>query len=101
MTEDSAKNVLDVGRHHGLVHEGGFTVASDGAGGWHFARPDGTALPRFFSPEAVVPGQLVASQKCMALSPLSLRPRWRGERMDDTMALGALQTLARLAPLAA
>jgi len=43
----------------------------------------------------------VASQHRMALSPLSLRPRWRGEKMDDTMALGALQTLARRARLAA
>jgi len=93
--------VLLCPRHHGLVHEGGFTVASDGDGGWHFARPDGTTLPRFFNAQPVVRGQLVASQKCMALSPLSLRPRWRGERMDDTMALGALQTLARRARLAA
>jgi len=87
--------------HHGLVHEGGFTVASDGAGGWHFARPDGTAIPRFFAAQTVVRGQLVASQSGMDLSPLSLRPRWRGERMDDNMALGALQTLARRARLAA
>jgi len=93
--------VLLCRHHHGLVHEGGFSVASDGAGGWHFARPDGTTLPRFFAAQPVIRGQLVASQHRMALSPLSLRPRWRGERMDDTMALGALQTLARRARLAA
>ena len=93
--------VLLCRRHHGLVHEGGFTVASDGAGGWHFARPDGTTLPRFFATQPVALGQLVASQIGMDLSPLSLRPRWRGERMDDNMALGALQTLARRARLAA
>jgi len=76
-------------------------VAPDVVGGWHFARPDGTTLPRFFDARPVTRGQLVASQKGMAPSPLSLRPRWRGEKMDDTMALGALQTLARRARLAA
>ena len=96
-----ANLVLLCGHHHRLVHERGFNVASDGAGGWHFARPDGTTLPQFFAAQPVAPGQLVASQIGMALSPLSLRPRWRGEKMDDNMALGALQTLARRARLAA
>ena len=93
--------VLLCRRHHSLVHEGGFTVLSDGAGRWHFARPDGTTIPRFFAAQPVVRGQLVASQTGMDLSPLSLRPHWRGEKMDENMALGALQTLARRARLAA
>jgi len=96
-----ANLVLLCHHHHRLVHEGGFTVASDGAGGWQFTRPDGTTLPRFFTAQPVAPGQLVASQNGMGLSPLSLRPRWRGEKMDDNMAVAALQTLARRARLAA
>ena len=44
---------------------------------------------------------LVASQAALALSPISLHPRWRGERMDASMALGALKTLARRAQHAA
>jgi len=133
MTEDSAGNVLDVGRRTRTIppaiaralrrRDGGCLFPGctcerfvDGHHVIHWAdggetkldnlvllcrSPDGTTLPRFFAAQPVAPGQLVAFQDDMDLSPLSLRPRWRGEKMDDNMALGALQTLARRARLAA
>ncbi len=91
--------VLLCRHHHRLVHEGGFTVTADGRGGWRFARPDGVPLPEAHPTPAGDPEALIASHLRLGLSPLSLRPRWRGERMDDSMALDALWSLARRAGL--
>ncbi|MFA5787234.1 MAG: DUF222 domain-containing protein [Actinomycetota bacterium] len=42
----SLSNLLQLCRHHHrLVHEGGFSVRAEAAGGFSFSRPDGRAVP--------------------------------------------------------
>jgi hypothetical protein len=45
--ETSMENtMLLCSAHHRLVHEGGYEIRKDTAGGWYFRRPDGRAIPR-------------------------------------------------------
>ena len=83
-------------RHHRAVHEAGFRVVTDDAGGFTFYRPNGDRLPQV--PQAPVLGPdpvTTLMQVRTDITASSTLPRWRGERIDldfTVRALCGLQT---------
>ena len=57
--ETSLENTtLLCGRHHRLVHEGGYGIRKDHQGQRYFMRPDGRAIPRYgYRPDDMVDEQ--------------------------------------------
>ncbi len=79
--------------HHRLVHEGGYGLTLDAAGAPEFTTPDGLPIPA--APETRSRGNVLAltetnQQAGLDIDARSLFPNWRGERMDDSMAVYAL-----------
>ena len=88
--------VLLCRRHHRLAHEGGFGVSMGAESTVRFSYPDGRPLPfhrdgRFR--EDVVDIRHVNRRNGLSLGPETLPPRWHGERMDEDLALPAMQSL--------
>ncbi len=86
--------VLLCRHHHGLLHEGGFTLQRRDDGKLLFFRPDGELLPEVPKP----PLQPLAIEAIVAdggvdVSAETSRSLWDGSRMDLDMAVGGLMTL--------
>jgi hypothetical protein len=74
-------------RHHTHVHEYGFRVESDGAGGFRFLRPDGTTIEPSCTPPVLGPspvGTLLAHHHAagIAIDAQTGFPRWDGRPPD-------------------
>jgi len=85
--------VLLCRHHHRLVHEGGFGVRTNAAGGFEFSYPDGRVLPA--GPEPRFRGNAEVIRRGnrgrgLAIGPSTLPSLWRGEQMDHGMAVEAL-----------
>jgi hypothetical protein len=86
--------VLLCPHHHGLVHEGGWSVESSADGSWRFLSPTGTAAE---SPRMQAwGGQIMtwlrewAEKHEVDLGPDSNQPQWDGSKVDYDWAVGAL-----------
>ena len=90
--------VLLCGRHHRLVHEGGFGVARGPDGSLCFRRPDGRVVPAVPSPSRGSASQLRERNRAAGVQPVpgALRSLGRGERYDRGLAVEGL--LARAGP---
>jgi hypothetical protein len=85
--------VLLCRRHHRLVHEGGFGVASNDSGQVEFTRPDGAVLAQAPQPRSrgnVVELKRTHVRKGLRITPRTSIPRWHGEKMDHELAVLAL-----------
>lgn len=84
------------GKHHRLVHEGGFTVEGT-PGAWVFRRPDG--LPVETKPYTVEPldgGRVEADARLdLDFDPDAGRCRWAGENLDLGCTVDGLRGLDR------
>jgi hypothetical protein len=85
--------VLLCRRHHRLVHEGGFEVATNQNGEIEFTRPGGKIIPR--SPEPRSRGNVIHIQRAnrrngLNITPKTAVPRWHGEKMDHQLAVLSL-----------
>jgi len=85
--------VLLCRRHHRLVHEGGFGLRRAPGGGFEFSYPDGRLLPA--GPDSRFRGNVEAIRRGnrgrgLAIGPATLPSLWRGERMDQGLAVEAL-----------
>ena len=87
--------VLLCRRHHRLVHEEGFGLNRSVDGAINFTLPDGKIIPP--GPDTRFRGNVVAlrvrnRKKGLDITPITLPPKWYGEKMDNQMAvLGLLQ----------
>jgi hypothetical protein len=82
--------VLLCRRHHRLVHEGGFGVRRNGAGAIEFSYPDGRMMAT--GPASRFRGNVVSIRsgnrsRGLDITPETLPPLWRGEQMDDSLAV--------------
>ena len=87
--------VLLCRKHHRLVHEGGFGVRADGAGGFSFNYPDGRTMQpgpdtRFCGNAGVI--TRLNRENGLQIDSNTLPPTWTGERMDLNMAVCGLQS---------
>jgi hypothetical protein len=87
--------VLLCRRHHRLVHEGGFGVRMEPGGEVCFSYPDRDFLPA--TADGRFRGNVVAlrvanARSGLRLTPQTLPPDWRGERMDADLAQLAMQS---------
>ena len=87
--------VLLCRRHHRAVHEGGFRIARDDAGGVQFARPDGRALPAVplapaWSGEALEPTSERLAAEGISVDAQTATPAWDGERLDLDWVISVL-----------
>lgn len=86
--------VLACRHHHGLLHEGGFTVARRDDGKLLFFRPDGELLPEVPKPPLRVHDiEAIVAESGIDVSAETSRSLWDGSRMDLDMAVGGLMTL--------
>ncbi len=83
--------------HHRLVHEAGFQVVADGAGGFQFLRPDGTPLPAVApaprwqgAGEPLAPTVARLAMAGISIGPHTATPEWYGESLNVVGALDAL-----------
>jgi len=90
--------VLLCGRHHRLVHEGGFGVLRKPDGSLLFRRPDGRVVPSVPSLARGSVSELREGNRTVGVEvlPGALRPLGRGERYDRGLAVAGL--LARAGP---
>jgi len=90
--------VLLCGRHHRLVHEGGFDVARWAGGKLVFRRPDGRAIPPVPSPARGSCGELRerSRREGLLIGPATAAPLGAGEPFDRKLAVEGL--LARAGP---
>ncbi len=90
--------VLLCGRHHRLVHEGGFGVSRKASGDIVFRRPDGRVIPTVPSPARGSAAELRGRNRAAGVEvlPRALRSLGRGERYDRELAVAGL--LARAGP---
>ena len=93
-----ANLVLLCGRHHRLVHEGGFGVARKPDGGIVFRRPDGRVVPTVPSPTCGSASSLREGNRAAGVEvlPGALHSLGRGQRYDRGLAVEGL--LARAGP---
>ena len=87
--------VLLCRRHHRAVHEEGFRVTLDAAGGVEFLRPDGRPLPEApAAPEwtgpPLAPVTARLQHEGVAIDADTATPDWRGERLDLDWAIHVL-----------
>ncbi len=75
--------------HHHLVHEGGFSVESDGRGGFVFRNPDGMVIDQV---PPVVRGEAAAvpDMHRATIDSVTTRPHWHGEPLDLHYAVEVL-----------
>jgi hypothetical protein len=99
------------GFHHRLVHEGGYGLRRTDDGVFVFTRPDGTRVEKNgskcfrgnISPSASrgfdtsLRDCLSKHEPGLAITPETSRCQWRGESMDYSQAIEAMQTLEHLA----
>ena len=97
----SLDNLVNLCRwHHRLVHEGGYRLARDSAGGVRVIRPDGTLLPavprpprwtarQSEGPLAPTTERLAAAG--LAIGPYTATPLWDGHPFDVGWALDVLR----------
>jgi hypothetical protein len=86
--------VLACRHHHGLLHEGGFTVARRDDGKLLFFRPDGELLPEVPKPPLrMLEIEAIVAESGVDVSAEPSRSLWDGSRMDLDMAVGGLMTL--------
>ena len=90
--------ILLCGRHHRLVHEGGFGVARKADGALVFRRPDGRVVPAVPSPARGSAAELRGrnSEAGVEVLPEALHSLGRGQRYDRGLAVEGL--LARAGP---
>jgi len=90
--------VLLCGRHHRLVHEGGFALVRKADGSLVFRRPDGRVVPAVPSPACGSASELRERNRAARAEvlPGALRSLGRGERYDRELAVAGL--LARAGP---
>ena len=78
-----------------LVHEGGFAIRTSAHGAIEFTNPAGVVIPT--GPETRCRGNAFSlftahEQAGIHITPDTTIPNWRGEKMDDELAvLGMLQ----------
>jgi hypothetical protein len=82
--------VLLCRRHHRLVHEGGFGVCRNRQGAIEFTYPDGRVMVT--GPDLRFRGNVVSIKAAnrsrgLDITPETLPSRWRGERMDHSLAV--------------
>ena len=92
------------GFHHRLVHEGGYGVAATDDGVFVFTQPDGRRVEangaRSFRGNILEPTATLGTlnrEAGLAIDAETCRTQWRGERMDYSMAVEALQFLEQKA----
>jgi hypothetical protein len=103
------------GFHHRLVHEGGYGVRRTDDGLFVFTRPDGARVEENGAkcfrgnilpplPSATYRGfedslrdYLLKHEPDLSITPETSRCQWRGEKMDYSQAIEAMQTLERVA----
>jgi Domain of unknown function (DUF222)/HNH endonuclease len=90
--------ILLCGRHHRLLHEGGFGVSRKLDGSLVFRRPDGRVVPAVPSPTRGSVSALRAGNRVAGVDvlPGALHSLGRGERYDRGLAVAGL--LARAGP---
>jgi uncharacterized protein DUF222/HNH endonuclease len=94
----SLDNLVQLCRfHHGLLHEGGYSVETAGAG-FVFRRPDGRpirAVPR--PPRGRTRSLRETNQRDgRRIDPEACVPRWAGERLDLGLGVDAMLAIAPL-----
>ena len=96
--ETHLSNLVSVCRfHHRAVHEEGFQVVADGAGGFQFLRPNGEPLPAVPPAarwEGVGPPLAPTVERLAAagisIGPHTATPEWYGETLNVAAALDVL-----------
>ncbi|MGQ0844053.1 MAG: HNH endonuclease signature motif containing protein [Sporichthyaceae bacterium] len=75
--------------HHHLIHDGGFRVEGDGAGGFTFHTPEAEPIPAVPRPHA---GNAAAVRTLHAatIHPRTATPNWSGEKLDLHYAVNVL-----------
>jgi hypothetical protein len=86
-------------RHHRAVHEEGYRIERDAAGGLHFSTPRGRAVPEVPTTPAVPPDPMqaiVAANRArgVAIDGWTSCPSWLGERLDVGWAIDVLHPAA-------
>lgn len=80
--------------HHGLLHEGGFTLERRDDGKLLFFRPDGRYIPEGPKPALKVPAVESVALACGAdVSAETSRSHWDGGGLDLDIAVAHLQRL--------
>ena len=85
--------VLLCRRHHRLVHEGGFGLATNSAGKLEFTQPNGEVLPQAHETRSRGNvGKVIRSnlRNGLEITPKTSTPRWYGEKMDHELAVLSL-----------